>query len=134
MQVLKNTSATIPPEVLASEIEADFTAATVTISRANGTVIVTNAAAPNGSYVLAAQYTSSLDVLSAVWSYPTGSITSTVEIIGAVLFSLQSAIEFDQAQLSAAEYTTAKLKEARERITDAFENICNVSFVPRYSL
>lgn len=135
--ILKNTSTTL--EITFSAGDADG-AVTVTITRADGTALVTGAATTNEvaagryTYVLAPQ--TELDSLTVVWSGTWGSpqsITTFAEIVGGQLFSLAELRAFGDKQLaSTTTYPDADLRAARARITDLFEDVCQVSFIPRY--
>lgn len=113
---------------------------TVGVVDARGTVIVpAGTATTNGtkgvrSYALAAQ--TALNWLIVSWVSATlGTVTTDVEVVGAHLFSLAEARAFDGGTLANPNtYPTAALEAVRARITDAFEDICGVSFIPRYKL
>lgn len=115
---------------------------TVTITRLDGSVVVADAAttgigATARSYVLTAAQTETLDTLSVVFTSASLSqrVTETVEVIGALLFTIDEARVFEGAVLaSTTTYPTATIEEARARIMEQFETICGVSFVPRYRL
>lgn len=114
-------------------------AVTVTVTREDGTVIVTDAAtdgtgvAPR-TYGLTGAQTATLDTLTAVWTSATlGTLTTKTEIVGDRLFSVAEARAFDKQQLaSAAKYPDAAILDSLRRIEDDFQRICGVSFIPRY--
>lgn len=111
---------------------------TVGITDVVGTIIVAAGTATAGTgaaartYALAAQM--ELDILTVTWTSATyGAFVQTVEVVGALLFTVREARIFDNSALSnTSTYTSAAIDEARARITDEFESICGVSFVPRY--
>lgn len=111
----------------------------VTITREDGTAIVTDAAADGSgvaprTYALTGAQTTTLDTLTAVWTSATlGTLTTKVEIVGDRLFSVAEARAFDKGQLSSAsKYPDAAILTALARIEDDFQRICGVSFIPRY--
>lgn len=141
MRVLRNTSAL--PEV-SFYVDGDLQDAdgdvTVTITRADGTALATDAATTNAStgvyqYVLTPQ--ADLDELELVW---TGnfdgveqSVTTEAEIVGRHLFTEAQARAWDNAALgNTATYTDSGIADARDRITDLLELHTGVSWIPRY--
>jgi hypothetical protein len=118
---------------------ADPGVVTVTVTRADGTVLVsgvnaTGTGATPRTYGLLAAQAGQLDVLTVSWSSPTlGTLTTTVEIVGALLYTVGEARAFhDGAMSDATKYPASRIEQARVRILDAFEEICQVAFVPRY--
>lgn len=118
---------------------------TVTVDVANlaGTALVTDAATTGSGtsprvYTLSSSLTATLDTLALTFDSDDASIANvieTVEVIGNHLFTITEARAFDGAAMtSTVTYPTATIAEARARITDQFEAICGVSFVPRYRL
>ena len=115
----------------------------VTVTRLNGTAVVTDAATTSGSgaaartYTLTSSHTALLDTLTVTFASASlsQSVSETVEVVGALLFTEAEARAFDGGAMSnQSTYTDAAIEEARARITDQFETICGVSFVPRYRL
>lgn len=137
-QILKNTAVTL--EVTFSVGNADA-AVTVTVTRADGTAIATNAAttqAGSGRYTYALAPQTELDSLTATWTGTFGgtpqSVQTFAEILGGYLFALADARAFGDKTLSdATKYPDADVRETRNRITDMFEQVCGCSFVPRYA-
>jgi hypothetical protein len=135
--ILKNTSATLRITFSAGDADAGVT---ITVTRADGTAIATNAATTDSgvgvyTYVLPVQ--SELDSLTAVWtgawSGITQSITTYAEIVGGTLFTLADLRAFgDKALVSPTTYPDTDLRAARDRITDLFERVCRASFIPRF--
>src|SRR4051812_23864409 len=99
-RVLQRTTATISSPVLSGSGDLPNpvpTEATVTITRADGAVVVSSGTAnPVGSgiftYDLTITDTSVLDVLTVEWTNPTvGTTVTTVEIVGGFLFAVPAA-------------------------------------------
>src|SRR5881628_1328803 len=94
--------------------------ALVTITRANGTVLVANAGTSDtgtGSfaYTLNPTQTATLDRLTAVWSVTVGGVAQTlttrVEVVGGFVFSLA---DFKaRPDVASGTYTTQQLANAR---------------------
>jgi hypothetical protein len=112
-------------------------AATVTITRDDGTVIVTDAATVNAgtgvaSYTLTPDDTANLDLLTVTWTAEFGgseqTYTDTVEIVGGFLFTVAQA----KALSGLASKTTQQIIDARTLVETALEDACGVAFVPRY--
>src|SRR5262245_26022238 len=134
--VLVNTQATL--SITFSAGAADGTV-TVSITDATGAVVASgNATHGSGgvyTFVLPAQ--SSLKALTARWTGAWGGVTESLsfpaEIVGAHLFTIAQARAFgDKALNDPTAYPDAVIIDARERITDWFQTICSVAFVPRY--
>lgn len=119
-------------------------AATVTVMRANGTVLA--AAQPTldggtpGSFTFTVPSASNtlLDTLSATWTATINgqdqSITTTAEIVGGFLFGLHDLATLKtggQATLG-AQYTQSELAEARTYAEQELENALGFALVPRY--
>ncbi|CCF83643.1 hypothetical protein [Nitrolancea hollandica] len=112
---------------------------TVTITREDGTAVVTDVAADGTgiaprTYALTGAQTVTLDTLTAAWTSATlGTLTTKVEIVGDRLFSVSEARAFDKQQLaSQSKYPDAAILDGLRRIEDDFQRICGVSFIPRY--
>jgi hypothetical protein len=115
---------------------------TVVVARADGTV-VTGAAATTpstGVYerTLTTTDTATLDILTATWTATVDAsvmtFVTTHEVIGDELFTEDELRRFgDRAIADTTAFTDAAIAEARDRVTDEFERICEVSFVPRYT-
>lgn len=111
---------------------------TVKITDVVGNTIVAAGTATAGTgtaartYALAAQ--AELDILTVTWTSSTyGAFVQTVEVVGGFLFTVREARTFDNNALAnTTTYTSAAIDETRARITDEFESITGVSFVPRY--
>lgn len=136
--MLRSTGAKL--DVTFSAGDADG-AVTVTVSRADGTAIATDAAATNEaaaghySYTLAPQ--DDVDRLTLEWtgtfSGAVTTVTTHAEIVGGHLFTVAEARAFDDTALSdTVKYPDATIRTVRDGITDFFEAVTGVSFVRRY--
>jgi hypothetical protein len=125
-----------------SDTTVDPGTVTVNVTRLDGTAVVTGAATTSGTgaaartYLLTSTHTALLDTLTVTFASASlsQSVSETVEVVGAFLFTEAEARAFDGGAMTEAKVTDAALEEARARITDEFESICGVSFVPRYRL
>lgn len=139
-RVLRSTPATLS---IAFEVDGVGTdpspdSATVTIMRADGTPVVTAAAATGGaggsfSYALSAAQMSVLDTLTATWVSALGTATTTVEVVGGFLFSISQARRRRPLSDPVA-YPLDDLLEARVFAEQELEDACGAAFVPRYAL
>lgn len=111
--------------------------ATVTIARADGTVLVASTAATNVagvgnegkfSFPLTTTHTALLDRLTARWTSNLGTVTTYVEVAGGFLFSTAEALADDELEGK----TAAEIAQARTIAEMEFELECGVAFVPRY--
>lgn len=138
-RILQNTPATISATWYEDGEITDPGAATIAITRADGTTLVAADTATSGSGTAARTYnltetdTELLDTLAVTWTSPTKGIISTyAEIVGGFLFTLAQA----RALTSLADedtYPTAMLAEYRTLAEQAFEDAAGVAFVPRYT-
>lgn len=139
-KLLKQTGATLSVTFYSDGAVADPGVVTVTITKADGTAIATNAAtsgtgAAARTYTLAPQ--DKLNRLTAVWSGTVGGvatkITTEAEIVGGFVFTISQARAFDGAKLtSTSTYPTDDIIVARDRICDNLETLTGVSWVPRF--
>lgn len=138
-QILKNTAATLQVTFSVGDASGSVT---VTVTRADGTAIATGAATthpgPVGVYTYALAPQTELDSLTATWSGTFGGVVQSVqtfaEIVGGYLFTLSDIRAFgDRTLANSTTYPDADLREARERITDMFQDVTQTSFVPRYA-
>jgi hypothetical protein len=112
---------------------------TVTVTRADGTAIVTDAATTNLSvgvyrYALAAQNLNLLTfTYTGVWSGATVVETQHVEIVGDFYFDLDAARAADAAFASTTDYSTAEIVRVRAEVEDAIEAAAGVAFVRRFA-
>lgn len=111
------------------------TAATVTITRANGDVIVTDGdateTADGASYPLSAVELADVDMLTAVWTVDGETHRTFVEVVGGFLVSLAALRKVDPLG-DAAEYTDDDLERARLVAETALEDAAGVAFATRY--
>lgn len=111
---------------------------TVTVTRDDGTVVVSGAATSGAgaaarSYALSAVVTATLDILTLAWLSPTyGTITTYVEVVGGHVCSLADIDLILNRGGTASAYPTAVKVAARAVATEAFERACGVAFTPRY--
>ena len=110
---------------------------TVTITRSDGSAVVTGAATSGSgaaarTYSLAAQ--TRLDHLTVVWSGSLGGrrVTTAVEVVGAFYAELGEIRALD-ALSNTSNYPTAKLERARNQAEDAFEDVTGVAWVRRHA-
>lgn len=137
-RVLVNAPETLSISFFADGSIVDPGVTTLGIVDAAGNTVVASGTATSGTgaaartYNLAAQ--STLNLLTVTWTSATyGTQETYVEIVGNHLFTLYEARQFDgQALANTSDYPTASIEAARNRITDAFAEICEVSFIPRY--
>jgi hypothetical protein len=114
--------------------------ATVTITRDDGTDVVTASAATEAgtgvvTFAVTPLMTVDLDRWTVGWTATVGgqsqTFTEIVEVAGGVLFTLAQA----RAMLplnNTVTYTSAMVLEARTMVESALEDACGVAFVPRY--
>lgn len=136
-QVLINTPATLSESWYVDGVLVDPGVVTVTITRADGTVLAA-AAATSGSgavartYNLAALSTGQMDRLTADWVSPThGTLTSYVEIVGGFYFSVSEFKARYPNDSTVQDLTASQVAEARRTAEEIIEQACNVAFVPR---
>ncbi len=120
-------------------------APTVTVLDGSGAVLVASTPATivgSGSgklrLVLSPNQTSQVNDLVAMWTFTAGGAAQATathhRIVGDVLFTLGEARGFDGGALaSSTTYANAAILAARDRIADAFAEICGVAFGARYA-
>jgi hypothetical protein len=113
----------------------------VTVTRLDGTAVVSGVPTTSGTganarnYLLTATHTALLDTLTVTFASASLSqdVAISVEVVGAFLFSETEARAFDAAAMSdETSYSDAAIQRMRARITDEFESITGIGFVPRY--
>lgn len=139
-RVARSAPATLTHTFVVDETLTDAAAGvTVTITDANGTAVVTGAAATHGTvgvytYAMAGQ--ALLARYSVAWTgtFSGSSVTETdwVEVAGGFLFNLVDARGSDPALADTSKFPTAALKSSRQEVEDELEMICDRAFVPRY--
>ncbi len=117
----------------------------VTVVDAAGTAIVTPAlaiAVGSGSgklrFIVTPDKTAQVGEWLATWTFTQGgvqqSVTTSHRVVGDVLFTLGEVRAFDGGALvNSATYSDAAILAARDRIADAFAEICGVAFGARYA-
>jgi len=137
-RVLKATTTTLSVTFTVDGIPTDPSpaTATVTITRADGTVIVTSGTAVRTgagvfTYTLSSAQTTNLDILTAAWTSSLGTISTITEIVGGFLFTIADA-RADSTLSDVAKYPTALIQAARTVAEEVLERACGVAFVPRY--
>lgn len=142
-RILRNTSATLTRTfyVDGTATSADGNVTLGITDEAGAEIVAAGTVAVNDStgvysYLLAPQ--SQLNRLtvtwSGTWSAVAQSFTDYVEVVGGHLFTEAEARAAHSSLLtSATVYPDAAIAEARDRISDEFEQFCGVSFVPRYN-
>ncbi len=139
-RILRSTPSTLSVTFYGDSAPTDADGAvTVTITKPDGTALVTGAATTHGTigkytYTLAPQ--SNLRRLRFDWSGTFGGIATTVttyaEIVGGFYFTLYEARNFDSVIAGdTVKYPDEKLEEARLFVETEFERICQRAFVPR---
>jgi hypothetical protein len=139
LRIVRGLSATLSHTFYVDGVATDPSpdTATVTITRDDGTAVVTGAAATNAgtgvvTYTLTPAQTATLDILTVAWTATFGgqaqTFTDVVEVAGGVLFTVAQALATDG--LSAK--TAAQITEKRTLVEELLENACGVAFVPRY--
>lgn len=111
---------------------------TITITSSDGTIIANEVTAAGTVdqriLALTADQTTSLDLLTVVWtSVDNGIQTTYAEIVGGFLFSVRQARMRSPLQ-DTVQYTTESLLFYRTLAEQAIESICGVAFVPRFSI
>jgi hypothetical protein len=108
--------------------------ATITVTRADGTALHTDAATTDGGtgifrYVLSASDTSLLDVLTLEWHIGTQTFTTKVQVQGGFYFTIAEALALPEL----ASHSAADVAAGRTLAEEAFEHATGYAFVPRYT-
>lgn len=114
--------------------------ATVGITRADGTTLVAAGTATSGAstaprtYALTAANNLLLDLLTVTWTDSGDGSTHTtlVEVVGGFYFSVAQARAAEPSLQDTVKYPTVDVEARRREVEDEAEDICGVSFVPRY--
>lgn len=139
-QILAGTTATLEVTFYADGVPADDGAVTVTITRADGTAVVTAAATTSGGtgvyqYILAAQ--PEVAELTVTWTGSTQQATTIVEIVGGLLYTLAALRAVKVAGSlpfqDAVAFPNSLLLDRRVEVTDDFEARTGWSFVPKFT-
>jgi hypothetical protein len=138
IQILAGTTVTLSAQFYSDGTVANPGVTTVGIVDSAGASVVAAGTATGGATTGPRTYalsdTTELDTLTVTWTTASlGTVTTTHEIVGAFLFSVAEARAFDGAAMAnTTTYPTTAIEEARARLTDEFEEMCGVSFIPRY--
>lgn len=133
-RVKQNTASQISKQFYSGSTVADPGAVTVTVTRDDGTTVVTGSAGGTGTaprtFTLTTTHTASLDRLTVAWvSGSLGTLTSTVEIVGDFLFATA---DMRRRLPDATTYPDTDIIAARTWAETEIEQACGVAFVPRY--
>lgn len=141
-RVARSAPATLTHAFVVGETltDVDSGSVTLTLTDANGTVVVNAATATHaglGTYTYAMAGQSQLADYTAAWSGLFGGSTVTetdhVQIVGGFFFNLLTARTSDPVNLAdPAKFSTAMLDRVRQEVEDECEMICDRAFVPRY--
>lgn len=139
-RVLRATPATITATFLDQngETQAPSGAVTVTLTKADGTAVVTDAAttSPNtGEYAitLTAAQTATLDQLTATWTAASGEqIATLIDIVGGFYFSIAYAQSVDRSLGDLAKYPVESIIRVRNEVEVEMERITGRAWVPRF--
>lgn len=140
VRVLVQTPASPQVSFLANETGEDADAdVTVTVTRADGTVIATDAATSavgGGVYSYALDPQARLDLITLAWSGTFGGLDATVptqvEIVGGFYVGLDK-IRTQPNVDSHAKWDTVDLARARDWFEDLAEDVTGVAWVPRFA-
>lgn len=118
---------------------------TVTVTDADGNMVVEDEATDGTmtdprTYTLTPADTAQLTMLTAVWTSAGSAdvaadtaVTTYAEIVGDLLFTLNELRSFDNNKFSDVnDYPNETLRDARSRIRQQFEDICEVAFGTAY--
>lgn len=113
-------------------------AVTVDILRANGTVLVTGAAASGTgpyTYSLAAASCALTDILTAVWKDAgVERARTTLELVGGYIATLPQIRASDPTLADGSKFPDADVIRARTEVEHAFESLTGTDFTPRYHI
>jgi hypothetical protein len=143
-RIVRGRSATLTHTFYSSATATDPTpdSATVTITRADGTVLVNAATATEAgtgkvTYTVTPAQTALLDKWTVDWVATFGGQSQTfrtfVEVAGDVLFTLSEARALKPLD-NTTTYTNDTVIAMRTSVEQAIEEACGVAFVPRYEL
>lgn len=139
-QVLVGTPATLTGKFYDQDGELAEPTGTITatVTGADGTVVLAAGTATTAGTTgvrtvsLTAAQNSRLDLLTVEWTNGTTTRTTTVEVVGGYYASVRTIREADDVLADTRKYPAALIVEARRRVESEFEDLCGVSFVPRY--
>ena len=137
MRVLKNTGPTTLTKTWYQDgVAADPGTMTVgAVDAVTGATIIASSTAVDtdngdGTFAHALPVQSEVRLIDFTWTVGSESQTDRIEVVGGWLFPIAELQAFHNSDLSS--YSVAELVKIRDGITDEFEEICGVSFVPRY--
>lgn len=115
---------------------------TLGIVDASGATVVVSSTATTGTgstgrtYDLTTTHTANLDWLTVTLTTANyGTFDAMLEVVGHHLFTIREARAYGDGILAdQAKYSVDAVADARDRVSDRLENICGVSFIPRYEL
>lgn len=143
-RVVRGRSATLYHTFYVNGVATDPApdAATITIVRDNGDIIVsddltTNEATPGlVSYTLTPAQNDQLDLLTVTWDAEFGNqpqqFIDRVEVVGGVYFTIAEARQSSPLG-DTTSYPVQRIVEARAAAEQAIEEECGIAFVPRYA-
>lgn len=143
-RILQNTTATLRVTVATDGTPTNPSpdSATVTVTRADGTIVKGPVAATDdGTGIFATNLdpddTALLDTLTLTWTFTMSGDTQTLvthaEVVGGFLFSIAEFRALSSAYANTTNYPTATILAMRTTVEQALEDACNVAFVPRYA-
>ena len=133
-KILVSTPATISATFYVGETPTDVGTVTVAVTKADGSVVVGVGAVASGGtgiYTATLPAQTNLNVLKAVWTSSTRTVTTWHEIVGGFYCELADLRALD-ALNNTSKYPTAKLEATRAQAEDRFEDATGVSWVPRF--
>lgn len=109
-------------------------APTVSVTAADGTLITSGTATGTdpATFALSAAQTADLDVLTVTWTDGSTVITTVVEIVGAVYFTVADARAFGKPLDNSTDFPDAKILDYRAAVESEAEAIMRRAFVPKY--
>lgn len=135
IRILKDTPGSIAKPFYQDGVLVDPGVVTATVTRADGTVVVSGAAttgsgAAERTLNLTAVQNGLLDTYTVAWASPTqGTLPSTVEIVGGFVFTIAEARAFGITDT----FSTADVIAMRTTVEEEIEKACSRAFVPRYA-
>jgi hypothetical protein len=138
--ILVGTTATLEVTFYADGVPADDGTPTIGITKADGTVLVNPGTATTSGgtgvrrYQLAAQPLPAS--LTATWTGSTQTMTTRVEIVGALLFTIAQLRDVKVGNgkpFNSTDYPNNVVADRRAEVTEDFEQRTGWSFVPRFT-